>query len=226
VKKEKRIGDHRIGSLIKACLTGPDGAEVARTLCGRFKEAVAARETYSFEHDHLLRSIFRAQPFVALDAFFAGDAANQKRGCEIISDVSRNHANPLDFVLLHDLITWCLHEPGQRFPLAARAITLFKGDPKQTTPDWTETVLALIDKAPDRVAVLKVFARRLRPTGWSGSRAVAMETRLPLLQKLINHADLAVAKFARDEEARLKAEVEVEKKNESREDRDRDERFE
>jgi hypothetical protein len=225
-KKSGRNGDHRIGSLIKACLTGPDDAEVVRTLCGRFKEAVAARETYSFEHDHLLRSIFKAQPAVALDAFFGGDGANQRRGCEIISDVSRNHANPLDFVPLNDLTTWCIHEPGQRFPLAARAVTLFKGNPDQTTTGWTETVLALIDKAPDRVAVLKELARRLRPMSWSGSRAVAMEMRLPLLQQVANHADPAVAKFARDEEMRLKAEIEVEKQNENREDKDRDERFE
>jgi hypothetical protein len=225
-KKNARNGDHRIGSIIKACLTGPDATEAVRALCGRFKQAVAARETYSFEHDHLLRSIFKAQPTVALDAFFGGDVANQKLGREIISDVSRNHANPLDFVPLDDLITWCLHEPGQRFPLAACAVTLFKGNADQIAPDWTETVLALIDNAPDRVAVLKELARRLRPMSWSGSRAVAMEIRLPLLQKLASHADPAVAEFARAEEARLKAEVEVERQNENREDKDRDERFE
>jgi hypothetical protein len=225
-KKSKRNGDHRIGSLIKVCLTGPEGAEVVRSICDRFKEAVASGEIYSFEHDHLLQSIFKAQPSVALDAFLGGDAADQKRGCKIICEASRNHANPLDFVPLNDLVTWCSHDPSQRFPLVARAVTLFKGNPDQSTPDWTETVLALIDKAPDRVAVLKQLARRLRPMSWSGSRAVAMEMRLPLLQKLASYADPAVAEFARAEEVRLKAEVELEKQHENRDDKERDERFE
>jgi hypothetical protein len=83
-------GDHRFESLIEACLTGPGGAESVGTLCRRFKEAVANRETYTFENEHLLQGSFKAQPFAALDEFFGGDQPNRKRG---LSDHRRGIAS-------------------------------------------------------------------------------------------------------------------------------------
>lgn len=226
-KKHNQNDGHRIGSVIKACLAGPDGVNSARALCARFKEAIAAHEAYAFENDKLLRNLFKAQPLVALDAFFGGDTANQKRGCEIILEASDHHPNPLDNVPLADLLSWCSAQPDKRFPLMARAVSVFKGRQDQSSPvAWSETALALIDKAPDRVAVLKRFASQFRPMSWSGSRAVAMESYQPLLEALAQHADTAVAAFARSEEQRLRSEIEAERQRENREDRDRDESFE
>jgi hypothetical protein len=108
----------------------------------------------------------------------------------------------------------------------ARAINPFKGSQEQSPVDWSEGALAFLEKAPDRLVVLKPFAHRLRPRTWNGSRAVAMERCLPLLEKLKDYPDPAVVEFVRKEEQRLRDEIEREKTRENRDGRERDERFE
>ena len=226
-KRHNQNGDHRIEPIVKVCLSGPDAEDGAKSLCAQLKEAIAARVTYAFENEHLLGSLFKAQPFAALDAFFGGDAANQKLGCEIISEASHHHPNPIDGVPIADILTWCSSDPTKRFPFMARAISVFKGTQNQSTPvGWSDAALALIDKAPDRVAVLKPLACRLWPNSWSGSRAVAMEAGLPLLESLMQHPDQALAAFARSEKERLQSDIEAERQRENREDRERDQSFE
>jgi hypothetical protein len=68
--------------------------------------------------------------------------------------------------------------------------------------------LKLLDRAPDRVAVLKQYVRRVRPPSWSGSLAAAMEAPVAPLRALEAHSDSAVAAFARAEGVRLRREVE------------------
>ena len=95
-----------------------------------------------------------------------------------------------------------------------------------TNLTWSETALALLDRAPDKLDVLKKFVRHLRPMTWSGSRAAIMETRLPLLKKLEQHSDAALAGFAKADGERLKKEIEQEKRYETEQDRSVDETFE
>jgi hypothetical protein len=187
---------------------------------------MAKHETSAFAHDKLLNSLFKAQPSVALEAFFGGDGAGQNSGCQIVLEVSHHHANPLDFVPLDFLIAWCERNPGERFPVMARVITLFIGNREGGQLEWSAAALAILDKAPDRPAVLKRFVRRLRPMTWSGSLAAAMETRLPLLRKLETHEDPDIAAFAKFDVAHLTKEIELQREQETRNDKENDERFE
>jgi len=222
--KARQNEDHRIGSLIELCLTGREGVAVFETVCGNFKQALAKRQIYAHNHGRLLQSLFKAQPLAALDVFFGGRGA--KQACEAIVDVSHHHPNPLDAISPDDLMAWCDRVPADRYPLTARLITLYKGKGDEPPLEWHAGALALLQKAPDRIAVLKQFIRRFRPMSWSGSRAAAMETRVPLLRVLESHADPAIAALAKADGARLKSEIEREREQETREDRASDERFE
>jgi hypothetical protein len=220
----RQEGDRRIPSLVKACLSGADGAKGVEALCRKLKDAVAKHEASAFAHHKLLNSLFKAQPSVALQAFFGGDGPDQNRGCQIILEVSHHHANPLDFVPLDVVVAWSERDPGERFPVMARVVTLFNQVGGQI--EWSVAALAILDRAPDRPAVLKRFVRRLRPMTWSGSLAAAMETRLPLLRKLETHEDLEIAAFAKSDVAHLTKEIELQREQETRNDKENDERFE
>ena len=223
---EEHNRDHRIGSIIKTCLTGSDGAIPARAVCLKFGDALIARNAYAHDHDRLLQSLFDAQPLVALNVFFSGSASNQKRGIQMLLDASHHHQNPLDFVPIETLTAWCDVKPTERYSLMAGIVTLYASGEDEPPLDWNDMALAILDKSPDRMAVLKQFVSRFRPSSWSGSRAAAMETRLPLLGKLEKHTDPTVAQFAKADGARLREEVDEERKWETRKDRASDERFE
>jgi hypothetical protein len=53
--------------------------------------------------------------------------------------------------------------------------------------EWSSTAQAVLDRAPDRLAVLKQYVRRFRPRIFSGSLAAAMEAPLPSLRALEAH---------------------------------------
>jgi hypothetical protein len=223
----RQKGDHRIGSIIKLCLSGADGAKGVEGLCRKLKIAVASREIYGFSHHELLKSMFKAHPDVALNELFGGDEADRKLGCQIIMDVSHHHANPLVCVSSDVLVAWCERKPSERYPLMAGVVPVFEGQQDQPLPlGWSAAALAILDKAPDRVAALRQFVFRFRPRTWSGSRAAVMETRLPLLRQLETHADAEVAAFAKADGLRLWKEIDQERARETRDDKESDERFE
>jgi hypothetical protein len=225
-KKGRQDEDRRVGSLIKACLTGADGAKGVKAICGKLKKAIASNDTYAFAQSELLKSLFKAQPEAALDAFFGGSEADCKIGREIILDASHHHTNPLEFVPPELLTAWCDGKPDERYPLLAQVVPLYKGKEDAAPLDWNAGALAILDKAPDRIAVLRRFVCRFRPMRWSGSRAVAMASRLPLLAQLETHADPAIADFAKSDGARLRKEIENERGRETKDDKANDERFE
>lgn len=216
--------DHRIGTLIKLCLTGPEGLPAFQTVCENFKQALKEHQVYAHNCARLFQGLFKAQPLAALNAFFTGKDAEQF--CRNILDASYHHPNPLDTVPVSDLIEWCERAPVKRYVLMARVIALSKGTEDEPHMEWRPEALALLEKAPDRVAVLKQYIRRFRPMRWSGSLAATMETRLPLLRALKTHIDPAVATLATTEEARLKSEIHRVREHETQEDRVTDERFE
>ena len=83
-----------------------------------------------------------------------------------------------------------------------------------------------ISNCSDRVAVLKQFIRRFRPSSWSGSLAAVIEARAQLLTQLEAYPDPLVVEFVASEQARLRKGIEHERQSENQEDKARDERFE
>jgi hypothetical protein len=79
------------------------------------------------------------------------------------------------------IIGWCDGDSMARYPLAAAVALLFKRPADHAPLVVTRQLLV---KAPDPEAVLKEIVRRLRPTGWSGSLATTLESRLKLLEQL------------------------------------------
>jgi hypothetical protein len=227
-------GDHRIGSIVEVCFSGADGAGGVEEICRKLLGAIAERETYGLEYDHFLQKLFEVQPLGSLNGFFNRSEQDQRRACQMILDVSHHHKNPLDFVPLATMVAWCDEKSGERYPQMAKMVSVFAGGSdgnghaaKETTDlTWSETALGLLDRAPDKLDVLKNFVRRFRPMTWSGSRAAIMETRLPLLKKLEGHSDAALAAFAKADGERLKKDIEEQKRYETEQDKASDEKFE
>jgi hypothetical protein len=220
---------HQIGQLTKWCLSGPDADDDVKDICVRLLAAIAARKTYGFEYDRLLQGLFKAQPEAALDGFFGGSNEDRERACQLMRDISHHHNNPLDFVPVATLLAWCETKQGNRYPLMAKVVSVFagkSGDAEAPALKWSDAAAILLEKAPDKIEILKILIKRFRPMTWSGSRAAIMETRLPLLTAMEKHRDEAFATLARVQAERFKQEIELERKHETERDKDADERFE
>lgn len=227
--KRGKKDDHQIGELIKVCLSGPSADDDVKDICARLLAAIAARKTYGFEYDQLLQGLFKAQPKAALDGFFGSSNEDLNRACQLMRDISHHHTNPLDFVPVATLLAWCEAERGERYPLMAKVVSVFAGkaaDAEAPALKWSDAATALLEKAPDKIEILKIFIQRFRPMSWSGSRAAVMEARLPLLTAMGKHREGVFATIARVEAERFKQEIELERKHETERDKEADERFE
>ena len=221
--KNRQGADYRLGMIVAACLTGEKRAPVAHELCGRLKQAVSSNETYDFEHDELIGALLKVQPAATLDGLLVGDARDVMRGVRIIDGL---HRHSLSAVPEDVLLDWCDQDACARYPAIACAIPISHIPGGTGERKWTPTALRLLDKAPDRVEVLKQFVRQFHPRGgWSGSLTAILESNAKLLDQLEAHHDSTVVDFVRDEKVRFARVIEEERRWEAEKDR-RDERFE
>ena len=210
--KKTNREDHRLEIISKACLVGEEGAEVARRICRKLKASVAKYETYSFNNSGLLQGLLTAQPAPISDALCSGDTAEIKQGIRILEDGSRHSKNLLDVVPEGDLLDWCDKEPNSRYAIVAAGITWSLAEEETGARRWTNIALAVLKKAPDRVAVLKEFVRRFRLMSWSGSRATILATNVKLLDELGGYFDPTFIEFIAREKVLLNKEIEAERR--------------
>jgi hypothetical protein len=126
-----------------------------------------------------------------------------------------------------NLLQWCDKDPAIYYPLIAGLVTV-SASANQTEPrKWTDVALLLLEKAPDRIAVLREFIRQLvYVDGWVGSLAATIETNVKILDELLTYPDPAVIEFIARERVNIQERIDTERQREQAYERHRDERFE
>jgi hypothetical protein len=224
--KRSDVGlDYRLGIIARHCLVAEKGAATVSEICHNLKEAVSKSETYVFHHQDLLQVLLRAQPLAALGALCGDSPADLRLGIDILHQAGQLRTSVFDAVPEADLLSWCDQHPRSRYPAAASGVTAFQPD-DTGHPKWTRTARKLLDKAPDRVQVLKKFIGQFSPMGWAGSHAAIVELNAKLLDELAGYPDPALVEFIATEKARLAQAVQLEKQTEIMIEREMDERFE
>ncbi len=173
-----------------------------------------------------MQSLLKVQLVPVLDALFAGNDTDRHQGVQIVEEISGLHSNPLDAVQEGDLFEWCEQDPATRYPTIAAVVSIFHRTDEKAPLHWTSLALHVLDRAPDRVAVLKQFVRRFRPTSWSGSRAAIIESNTQLLTDLETYSDPLIVEFIAHEQVRLRQDIEQERQWETQQDKASHERFE
>lgn len=219
--------EHReLGRIVQLSLRGEDGIAIARRIVRKMMAAVNRYEIYAYDQDDLMTGLLRVQPTIVLDEMFAGGPKARMKAAQVFLDLLRFGKNPLDVVPDDTLLQWCDLDPGARYILAAASATLFKRPANDKPHEWTPLALKLLTKAPDAQAVLKEIVQRLYPTGWSGSLATKLESRLKLLEQLPLGDAPGLAEAFNEARALLQERITAERKREADESRGRGGRFE
>jgi hypothetical protein len=220
-----RDDGYKLRLVMKVALTGPEGTVTARLIWRKLVGAVRSHETHAYEQRGLLKALFATQPLILLDEFAAG-GEDTAAAIGLVEEAARFEANPIDDVPPETLLGWCRRAPAERFPLAAQLVTVVNGGENGAAAQWTPAARALLEKAPEPVAVLSNLVNRLRPMSWSGSMASILRARAELLQGLCDHQDHALAARAKEAYALLQRQISAEREWETKDNRARDERFE
>lgn len=225
-KRNTAHDGYALGEIAKACLCGNENISIVFNLCERLKTAVSLCETSAFYHRAFLASLLTVQPMATLDGLL-GDSEQQQVGIRILDDICDDRGNPLDAVPTQDILRWCDKDPEVRYPIIARLVTVSKSASQSEPRKWTDTALLLLEKAPDRIAVLREFINQLTVlSGWVGSFAATLEANVKIVDELAAHPDPAVVEFIAREKVRIKEIIDTERRREEAYERHRDERFE
>lgn len=180
------LGDYAAAEVAKICLAGPGGEDAARAVCQRVRDGMDSYALSAYRIGQLLKALFSVQPAVALDTFLLGDDTQIEIRLE-----RRSPLNDMETAVMCD---WADRDPGMRYPVIGRLLSMFEVDGLDDAVGLSGRFLEMLDSAPDRAAFLG-DGGRLYPSGWSGSLADVLEKRRALLEPLASHPDPAVANW-------------------------------
>ncbi|SOF00904.1 hypothetical protein SAMN05446635_8977 [Burkholderia sp. OK233] len=216
--------DDEFAQIARAVLTTPAARQVAVEVMNHLGESVEKHFTSWSDHEELLGAMFELHPLAVMDTILSdNDVAPD---FSIFTDRSGQRANPADAMSIEALNSWCTHaERSDRHERAARIVT-FSKPAEGGGLAWSDQAIALLKTAPDTARVVAVFAQRMRPSSWSGSRAAIMDASVQLLDELETIVPASAMPFVISEKERLVRNAAEARQRETEEARTRDERFE
>jgi hypothetical protein len=209
--------------VVQHCFVGQGQEDAVRSILQNLQAAVYPGFGIGF-HDAapVLAALVAVQPLVTLDVVFEGRSTRERRG---LDDLLEWHdSSALNGIPADTLLEWCDQHPIERYPWAASNLRFFNKDQTSETRCWSPTARALLQRAPNRTEVMKHYMFQLRPMSWSGSRAVAWEMNLKVLDDFDAEGDEQLHEFVREqqklhaeqiEQARAEEEVSERKENET-----------
>ena len=217
---------HALEEVIEACLDSADAIPLVEMLLARLREAHANYSLGFTEENRILGALFAAQPTLLLNDLFASERQDGQTGFRDFFDHDDLLGSPLDCIPETTLLAWCEEDSAVRFPLIAARMVPFSKAPNSDKPQWKPSALALLERAPNRIEVLKHYINHFEPMSWSGSRSATWEANARLLDHFENHLDIDLATFAKLQREELRRLLDDMKREELDSEKRENERFE
>jgi hypothetical protein len=218
--------NYHLNEIVRHCLTGPDGSQVANGMCQRVRERLEHRRFADSETTSVLGAILAVQPKVVLDALFPLGTAPDDHIYRIRYQMGMGGGSAFDNVPEQVLLEWCEQEKDIRYPLMASAIFPFQVEAKTEIRRWTKVALSMLEQAPDRIEVLKRYIAKFQPMGGWGSLVPPWEANVKLLDSFSEYPDPNIIAFAAAEKTRLLGVLDLVRQREMSRERHENETFE
>ncbi|MDY0404164.1 hypothetical protein P5G51_000960 [Virgibacillus sp. 179-BFC.A HS] len=222
VNNKKDQLDYKLSKIIQICFKGVSGKESARILCEKLADGYKKIKIFPSDYQSVLASLSKTQPEVFLNGFLGKE---QQVDGRLIEALSRK-GKALSFINEEIIKKWCEVNPRARYPVIASAIRPFQQVDKDSAWEWTPLALWIMDNYYDPVVILNIFRRSFYPRAWWGSLADRLQSCLCLITALKTHSNLLIAEWATEEEEKFKETIRLERENELKMERQRNERFE
>jgi hypothetical protein len=226
LKKGTAHDDHMIGQLVQASYDGAEHDDEVRNLCARILNSVRTHQINRWDLGEMVGALTKNHPIAVLDILVEQASEDEDIGGALFEDFRSNRACPLKSIAPAVWLEWAALKPDSRYALLAGIIRFSSSDNDEPSNGWSEAATQLINTAPDPAKVLDVFFDRFQPMGWSGSRAVIMASRLPMIEALKSHNRSEVAAWATTREPNYTTLIAQERTFEASRDRRQHETFE
>lgn len=221
-----------LAEIARACLSQNEADQV-RTICERLMTAFNEFLIHSNDYGELVSVLTERCPRVVLDVLVEGNISSVEPPRSLFRGFrSHRRACPLDGVSENILLEWANEHPQTRFGLLAEVLKPWtsvtanpNGFEEVGAITWTKFARRLIDESPEPIRIIETFVDRFHPSGWSGSLADVLATRIALFDELLTDPNAEVAAWAAAKKLSFEDVVRRTREAESRESRMRDEKF-
>lgn len=181
---------------------------------------------YAHSYESAIETTASLMSEAFLNRVFEGTEEQQERRQFFICNRDLRFS-PLAHINMDFLIAWCCarNEPCVWGAIAA-SINLWEKDEEIEGLEMSELALRLLEASPAPVIVLEIFAERVTPSSWSGSRAKVMQSRAEAIRKLVEHEIADISTAAQTVSTKLVQLIDRQKEREQREDMEHEQRFE
>jgi hypothetical protein len=217
--------DHLIGMIVTTAYREPEHEAEARDYCARVLASVERYQVYAWDVDDGITALAKAFPVAVLDVFVEQALASGGVGSLLFDELREGRPCALDQIPIELWTAWAKQDLSKRSQLLAQVIR-FAEFPESAPAGWSHAALTLMDMSPEPQSILDIFYGRFGPRSWTGSRAIAMAKRQPLIDTLKAHHKEAIRQWADRHAERFAAAVAVEQARELTESRTRDQAFE
>ena len=212
------ICDYDIGVILRFSLSKAQSEEEVKQILSRLLATIQGDGFSCYSKPDIFRPFFQLFPRLSLDMICIPLLDDDFGRVEYwLSDSSSESRDTVVGVVpLQVLREWCDDDPETRYPFAAKVCELFiEGSKDSQLLEVSNVAITLLQRAPDKVAVVEAFASRLDPVSWSGSLADILEERLSVFDQLRTghapHIDLEIERLKREYQYRIKEEREAER---------------
>ena len=215
--------DYNLQRTVDACILPDDNESAIRVLDALAERARQGGSLYS-QLEKLLPTIAARAPEIFLEHAFSDDSNDPLNLCIGCG------SSPLNQIEPQFLVHWCERGNSDRWLQIAGVMEPFGPRATVDSNDAAESITpqarALLDAAPDPVALLGAYVPQLVPSGWGGSLAEAIARRLPALEELTQHPQEVVRNAASRHLVELRRRIELRRRDEREREQERDQRFE
>lgn len=219
--------DYRMECVIRAGLSF-DGNEAEKR---EWLETILAviDEHYGYVHafESAIETTASLMPEAFLNLFFESTEEDEQRRRLLFIRHGGLHRSPLVKIDMKVLLAWCRTKGDTSvWTSVAAGIDLWTTDGEHGAVTMSESAIRFLEASPVPGAVLGVFAERVEPSSWSGSRANVMQPRADAIAGLVAHPSAEIVEAAESVSSQLAKLIEHEMVREQREDEQREQRFE
>jgi hypothetical protein len=216
--------DYNLHTIANICLAGPAGATASTSLCKQIKQGIKDGTVSAYRHERLLSSLFQLQPRLALETFFE-DPEDSVFAINAFNDPADDRRNPIDSASCEEILKWCGDNPVFRYPAISRVVSYYTSS-KNTGIKWSGIALEILNRSPDPASILKIFVDRFYPKVFFGSQAAIIESRVVLIDQLIEEQNIDIHPLATNIRRKLEEDIARIRISENERDSQLDQRFE
>lgn len=223
---------HGLDRVIEKCLSEPTPENEIRDIIGLLCDGVETYRLSGFELEDIIAHLVKTYPEYVLDRVFIDIEKSEQLIYLLFKDRVNRSSSPLNLAPIARVLDWC-NGDQDKIQKVAGAISAYTSLDKETQTlenpkkvALSEHITSLLDAADDKAAIVKTIYFRTFPGGWSGSLADILEVRSKAFAELLNHDLPEVHKIAKAKLSLLDRSIRENRKRDSNEYNQREQRFE